>query len=342
MRHGVGMPPELEAFLVTHHHTLTAAEAAELGLTRELLRRLERAKVLTRVGRGAYVQTSVLQEQDHEDQRHRLRARAVLRTYRKGWAASHTTAAAVWGLPVRNASLDRIHVAHTLPVGRSRRHGTGDGAITVHTCPGPDLITEHDGFRTVDPHTAVLGTALIASQESAVMAADAALHLKLVTPDSLDAAVIRMPRVPGVTRARKVLELADGRSESAGESRLRLILRDLGFYAIPQFPIKEGDRVIARVDFYLPRLGVVLEFDGMLKYRAGDRRPGDPAIPEPVIKERGRERNIRALGYGVGRVTWGELDRPEVIRLEVARAKAAVRPDLITKLSNGNLDPRVS
>lgn len=336
------MPPELEAFLVTHHHMLTAAEAAELGLTREFLRKLERAKVLTRVGRGAYVQTSVLQEQDHEDQRHRLVARAVLRTYRNGWAASHTTAAVVWGLPVRNASLDRIHVAHTRPIGRSRRHGTGDGAITVHTCPGQDLVTEHDGVRTVDPHTAVLGTALIASQESAVMAADAALHRKLVTPESLNNAVARMSRVPGVTRARKVLELSDGRSESPGESRLRLILRDLGLHAIPQFAIEEGGRVIARVDFYLPRIGVVLEFDGMLKYKAGEQRPADRATPDPVIKERGRERSIRALGYGVGRVTWGELDRPEVIRLEVARAKAAVRPDLITRLSNGNLDLRAS
>ncbi|WP_237768179.1 type IV toxin-antitoxin system AbiEi family antitoxin domain-containing protein [Serinicoccus sp. CNJ-927] len=52
--------PELQAFLTTHHHVVTTREAAALGFNREVLRRLVQRKVLTRVARGAYVQTSVL------------------------------------------------------------------------------------------------------------------------------------------------------------------------------------------------------------------------------------------------------------------------------------------
>ena len=54
------MDPELQAFLTTHHHVVTTREAAALGFNREVLRRLVQRKVVTRVARGAYVQTSVL------------------------------------------------------------------------------------------------------------------------------------------------------------------------------------------------------------------------------------------------------------------------------------------
>lgn len=229
------------------------------------------------------------------------------------------------GLPLLDADVSRIHVDHTEPLGNTRRHPT----VTVHTYPGPDLVTEHRGLLTVEPNTAV-GTALLSSLPSGVMAADAALHRELVTPESLRAAVERHTRTPGVARARRVVELADGRAESPGESRLRLILLDLGFRAVPQFVVREGGRVVARVDFYLPELGVVLEFDGLLKYRATSRDPAGKSS-DVVIAERTRERRIRRLGYGVGRVTWKELGDPRVIEREIREAAAQADLQLIAR-----------
>ncbi|WP_158288726.1 type IV toxin-antitoxin system AbiEi family antitoxin domain-containing protein [Ornithinimicrobium flavum] len=331
------MRPELEDFLVTRHHVLTTAEAERLGFSREVLRGLVRRKVLVRVARGAYVQASVLAALPTPTARHLLRARAVLRTRPEQWAASHVTAAVVWGLPVLHTALDRIHLTHTEAVGSARRYGE----VTVHTCPGPGLITSRDGMSTVSPEAAVIGTGLLGSVTSGVMAADAALRKELITPRSLRETLDSYRRVPGVAAARTVVDLADGRSESPGESWLRLILRDLGFHAVPQFVVRAGRQVVARVDFYLPELGVVLEFDGMLKYKAEPgAAPG--AVSQVVIAERARERRIRGLGYGVGRVVWGELRHPAAVRREIEDASATARLDLIAARSNGAPDLAVA
>lgn len=321
------LPADLRSFLITHHHVVTAAEAVELGLNREVLRTLVRRGLLVRVARGAYVQASLLHEQKQVSDRHLLQARAVLRTMPQQWAASHQTAAVVWKLPLLNADLGRVHVAHAAPIGTARKHPT----VTVHTHPGPGLVTAHDGIPTVEPNTAVVGAALLSSLPSGVMTADAALHQGLVTTESLRSALERHRRVPGVARARQVVELADGRSESAGESRLRLILRDLGLEAIPQYVVRDGVKVVARVDFYLPGLGVVLEFDGLVKYRG--QLSGAGSGSDTVIAERARERQIRRLGYGVGRVIWGELANVQAVEREIREAAAQADLQMIARSS---------
>lgn len=324
------MPAAVADFLASHQHVITSGDAERQGVSREVLRRLVKKRLLVRVARGTYVETAALEQLTFPSDKHRLRTRAVLRTRPQAWAASHASAAAVWRLPLLNHSLDRIHVTHTRPVGSARRYDT----LTIHTHPGADLFTEQDGIPTVEPNTAVLGTALLTTIPSAVMAADAALHRELVTPASLLAGLERYRRVPGVARARRVVALADGRAESPGETRLRLLLRELGFTVVPQYVITANGRFVARVDLYLPELGVVVEFDGVLKYRA---TPGD--LPgqssEVVIAERARERDIRKLGYGVGRVVWAELDDLAAVRREIEAAAAQADLDLVARSQRG-------
>lgn len=312
------MHPTLDAFLRTHHHAITTAEAASIGLNREVVRGLVQRGVLTRVARGAYVQTSVLIGAEHEDEKHRLRARALLRSRPEAWAASHQTAVLLWGLPLPQAPLARLHVCHTRPTGTSRRRET----YSVHLCPRPAEFRQVDTLLVQPPAAALVGAALQTPRASAVAAIDAALRLELVTATELDRALADAARVPRVAGARLAVALADGRSESPGESLLRLVLADLGFTAVPQYLIRDGEVVIARVDFYLPTLGVVLEFDGRLKYAGGQ---GARAL----TSEKTREDRIRALGYGVGRVTWGDLRQPEAVRRCVLTAARSARPELL-------------
>lgn len=119
---------------------------------------------------------------------------------------------------------------------------------------------------------------------------------------------------------REVVDLADGRSESVGESRSRWLLHVLGFGpALPQFPVGLGERTVY-ADLKLGRWPVLVEFDGMGKYDA----------PGSLRAEKRREDALRALGYEVVRLTWDELANPRLVRHKIlaaiARAEAANRP----------------
>lgn len=312
------MNPALEGFLRTQHFGITTAEAARIGINREVLRLLVQRKILTRVARGVYVQTSALEQAAHAADRHVLRARPLLRSRPADRAASHLTATLLWDLPVPEVDLTRLHVCHAQPVGTSRRRA----AYTVHLCPGSERIVVHEGLQVVAPATALVGTAMQVATGPAVAAIDAGLQRRLVTRTELEAELDRAARVPQVVAARLAVGRADGRSESPGESLLRLILVDLGLTVIPQYPVRDGDVVIARVDFYLPELGVVLEFDGRLKYDGHEGR-------DALVAEKIREDRIRSLGYGVGRLTWGSLRQPVAVSRVVADAARAARPHVI-------------
>ena len=100
-----------------------------------------------------------------------------------------------------------------------------------------------------------------------------------------------------------MMALVDPRSESVGESRLRVGLTLLGVQVEPQVVIRdERDRFVARVDFLVKGTNIVIEFDGLVKYRGDDGA-------EALIAEKRREDELRRLGYQVVRVLWSDLDR---------------------------------
>lgn len=277
-----------------------------LGVDANGLRALVRGGELVRVTRGAYVDGTVLRSGTPEDQ-HLLRLKAVVLSRRGALAASHQSAALLHGLPVLRSELEPVRVVHASDRVNTRRHD----AFTVHPCPGTDALTTLDEVSTVVPALAVLGTAVAAGARSGLMAADAALRRRLTTKDELYQWLERLRRHPGVSRARLVVTGADGSAESPGESLLRDILVRLGYEVVPQYPVTDGRSVIARVDFYLPQLGVVVEFDGLVKYAGLDGK-------DALAAEKARERRIRRLGLGVARIVWADL-------FDVRRVEAEIR-----------------
>jgi hypothetical protein len=217
---------------------------------------------------------------------------------------SHVTAALRYGLPVWRIGLGRVHVT------RRRRYGGRVGhRVHVHVTElGDDEIVMWRGTPMTGPHRTVIDVARTVPFEEAVVVADGALRAGLTTPDELAEALARARGRRGTPAARRVLAFADGRSESAGESRSRVAMYRCGLPApVPQWEVRDGrGRLLGRTDFGWPRLRTVGEFDGRVKY-GRLLRPGQ-SVTDAVLAEKRREDALRAEDLSVVRWTWTDLD----------------------------------
>lgn len=258
---------------VPHHHVLRDARAGRLE----------------RVDRGVYL----VRDRDREPRaRYADRVRAV-RAAHPGWAASHHSALELQGLPRLSADHSTVHLLG--PAGRSRRRP----GLHLHRDPGADVVDDGTGA-VVGPAVACVQVAALDGVDAGLVAMDAALARGLVEHADLEHSLAWVRY--GVGAARRALELAHGRSESPGESLLRLRCIELGRVPVPQVELRDASgHLVARVDLVVD--DVVLEFDGAVKYEGADGR-------EELVREKAREDAIRALGYRVIRVTWRDLFRP--------------------------------
>ena len=113
---------------------------------------------------------------------------------------------------------------------------------------------------------------------------------------------------------RRALELADPRSESAGESLTRELLDRIGITPpqlqyVVRTPLGEH-----RLDLAWPERKVALEFDGRTKYF--DYRP----TSDVVFAERRREKALMEQGWTFIRVEWKDLFNEFAFKYRVLRA----------------------
>src|SRR3954469_13648996 len=91
-----------------------------------------------------------------------------------------------------------------------------------------------------------------------------------------------------------------------GESGSRIVLSGRGLLpSALQLPVRDGTRLLGRVDFAWPEHRTLGEFDGRVKY-GRLLRPGDD-VTEVVYREKLREDLLRDLGWQVVRWTWPDL-----------------------------------
>ncbi|MDF2093531.1 type IV toxin-antitoxin system AbiEi family antitoxin domain-containing protein [Knoellia sp. 3-2P3] len=312
------METQLAARALSLGGVFTTADATSCGVGDNALAALERSQEVVRIGPRAFVTATAWQQASTPEQRHRLRATAVLRSFGGRVVASHHSALAVHDLPFWQVSESIVHVARRTGTTSRRR-----GQLRIHEAFPLDGLTTVSGFEAVSPALAVVSTALVDGFEAGLAAADAALHRDVATLDELEHWVSRMPRRPGLATARQVLASVEPLTESVGETRTRLLLLAMADLpeVQPQFPFTDGrGQVWARADFLVGD-GLVVEFDGMKKYRAADG--GDPQAAQRIVEaEKRREDRIRALGYAVVRLTWDELARPALV---MARIREGLR-----------------
>jgi hypothetical protein len=296
----------------------SAAEARARGIDAGLLRRALRDGELVRVRRGAFVSGPCWEAAD-PDSRYRLRVLAVART-RPGDAVSHHSAFAVRGLPLWKHDEQRVDVLSDV------EQAVGRSGLWVHPrgLVQPEVV---DGIPVEPVARSIVRTALTMGLECAVVAGDAALHAGLVTHTQLVDEVARLTPHQGRSRALDTVLRMNGAAESVGESLTRLVLDDLGLSYECQVLIREASgEVVARVDFMVE--GVVLEFDGRVKYqRPRDLGDGQATDPEQVLwLEKKREDRIRRLGHPVERAIWDDLGRPGLLGTRIRSARPRNTP----------------
>ena len=289
------------------------SEPLRQGFSDNELARLVRAERLVRLQRGAYLTEAATTAEAH----HRAAIGATAAGLRTGGVVGHASAAVLHGLPLWRVPLHRVHLIR--PPGSA---GSRSPRLHLHLAALPDdEVTTADDVLCTDVDRTDIDLARTLPFESAVVAADAALARGVASRGRLAERLARMGAVPGSRRAARVLDFADGRSESVGESRSRVLLARLSVPA-PDLQVRITRRsdggLIGRCDFGWEDEGTLGEFDGRVTYgrllRPG-QSPGDA-----VHQEKLREDELRDGGWQVVRWTWPELDTPTVVADRLGRA----------------------
>ncbi|WP_132299301.1 type IV toxin-antitoxin system AbiEi family antitoxin domain-containing protein [Kribbella sp. VKM Ac-2568] len=242
---------------------------------------------------------------------HRMTARAIYHRLGGRAIVSHQSALLLHGVEVSDLDLSRVHLTRVDGFGRS------NGSVCQHAArpPVPDSV-EVDRVRLTPGARSVVETIRGTQYPVAVSVVDAALRQGIATAEQFADALGLFAGRTGIGTAQRAASFGDARSESVGESRLRVLLADLGLPApVLQAEIRDvGGRLVARVDFLLEHWGVIVEFDGALKY-AG-------VGAEVLIAEKAREDELRDLGYEVVRAVWADLAQPVELVARIRRAIA--------------------
>ena len=309
--------------------TLLHSQARDAGLSDADIRRLTRRgtwsvprrAVLSVLPRPASEREAGLHGQSPE-----VRAAAAA-LVRRDAVISHECAALARGIQV----LLSPRLATLTTCGRRYAGARGDAVVHAAWLDEDETATWF-GVPITTPARTVVDIARTGMRPGLV-AVESALCWGLVTHDELDATIARQHHWDGVKTARRVLELAGDGSESPLESLTRLFLHDC------EIPLPRQQAEIETflgsfwVDGVWDEERVVLEVDGMLKYR----RTSDH--DDPLGREKVRQEAIADAGYEVIRVTWEDIHRwPERtaarIRRVLARrdpARGSLGPDMLPR-----------
>ncbi len=261
--------------------------------------RLDRDPLMERLRRGQYAPADALAAAS-SDERYLASVRAAVAA-RPGAVLARESALALAGLPFGRPT-------DVFTIGDPATSGSKAGVRNSHVPIAEQDTAVIDGMACASVAHALADIARRGAQLDAVSATDAALRRAAVSRDAiLDALTRQGPR--GQRRARWVVDFADPRAESVGESWSRVVLARLGAPApelqarIPT--VTMGDRW---VDFRWLRPGrrpLAGEFDGFVKYGVIAESRGSTGA-KALFDEKRREDAIRS-SHDVARWVWGDL-----------------------------------
>jgi hypothetical protein len=281
-------------------------EVRATGVTDHQIALLVRTGEWHRIRRGAYCAGALWRSLGAAD-RHRLLARAVLRTAHASTVLTHVSAAIEHGAPVWGIPLDEVHTTRT--DGKAARREAGK--VHHRGVLPEDQVQQVNGVPVSAPVRCALEVSTIATLESALVTVNGLLHAGLMTPDELAAQAHDCRFWPQTLHATLLVRMADPRIESVGETRtLHLCWAEHLPKPQPQVVVQdERGRLFARVDFAWPEHGVFLEFDGREKYTLF-RREGE-TLEQFLMREKTREERICQLtGWVCLRISWADLANP--------------------------------
>ncbi len=237
------------------HRPFTPAEAATSGVPARLVHELIERGVLRRVTRGVYAASQL--EDSIE-----TRAQALSLVVPASAVVVDRTAAWFHGVPI----LPRRTHPEIPPISVFQREGTRVRRAGV--TGGKRALLDRDvqvvcGVRVTSPARTALDLGRMLWRFDALAALDGFLRMG-VDQGALLADSDRFRGFRGVCQLRDLLQIADGRAESPGESALRLHWYDAGLPRPElQWWVEDDDgNAIYRLDLALPEHRYCAEYDG--------------------------------------------------------------------------------
>lgn len=294
----------------------TTGQLLRAGLDTRSIEAGVQLKLLFRLRRGVYVPLHRWQQAEPWD-RDKLVLAGHIAASNGSHVYSHFSSARLHRLQLWNSS-KLIHVS--TPYSSSPSRTSQD--VTVHfakLAPG-DLVRRFIPGVGLARHTnlprTVLECAMRGSLEQAVIIGDSALNAGLELHE-LEELAESFLGCRGIKRARRAIKALNGDSESAGESRTRLLVMELPI----EQPELQGWIDTAsgsfRVDFVWRGIRLILEFDGDTKYF--DYLP----TAEALLEEREGENALIEEGWRIIRVKWQHLGKPELLKTRIMNAYLA-------------------
>ncbi len=273
----------------------TGAEARRLGVSRRQLRGAR----YRRLGSGVYRWVGLKENPQ-------LMLAALAKRLPAGAAFSGRTAVWLHGLDMEPS--DPIEITMPEPTGSSRRAG----AVVRRTRLGRHEIVRRRGLPTTGALRTVVDLGGRDPLTEGVVAADLFLHAGLVSIGELRGYVSEHPGTKGIARLRRVVDLAEPKSESAMETRLRMLL-ELAGLPRPQVQVSVHDdegRFLGRPDLFYVRHGLGVEYDG------GNHR-------DRLVDDNRRQNGLVGAGFRLLRFTAADVyGNPETVAMQVRQALA--------------------
>ncbi|MCC9194028.1 hypothetical protein LOC59_10300 [Arthrobacter sp. zg-Y916] len=291
---------------------LFSAEADLDGQCRRSLARRCTSGELIRLRQGIYVKAYEWRNLAPWE-RERTRLAAAVQGGQSQRVLIQQSAAAIWGIPTIGSSPQIMFLAPGDTHGRSR----GDLRWAERRLLEP--VTSVDGLAVTGRAQTVLDMAANLPFERSVPAMDHVLRpdvrraLPPMAKEELRDLAQGLRAHTKRARALRVIDFADPRSESPGESYSRALLYRYGFPAPDlqhQFR-STGGQLLGRTDFFWEEQNLVGEFDGAIKY-GSSLNGGELQAQQALIREKRREDAIRATGVRFVRWTWAEASRPSM------------------------------
>lgn len=301
---------------------------ADLGISRQQLRRLVRNGVVRRICRGVYVAADV--EDTIE-----LRVAAVLLVSPPSHVIRDRTAAWLHQVDVltyaEKAVLPPIETC-ALRGGEPSARSGADGR-TRDLAPAD--IMQIDGVRVTTPLRTALDLGCILRRREAMAALDAFCRLHGLTRPQLAVAAKRYRRRRGVVQLNELIPLVDPRAESGRESWTRIEIHDAGLpKPTPQYWIVIDGRPTYRLDLAYPNHRIAVEYDG---WEAHERKPGQKA------RDEARRRWLRDNGWTIIVIRNGDFTGAGLERW-LGELREALRPSYsnVRRLERGSRSNRTT
>jgi hypothetical protein len=183
-----------------------------------------------------------------------------------------------------NEHLELMPISVFRPSGKGRLRN-GLAASGERNLEAEDVM-EIDGLRVTTPLRTAWDLGRTRFTEPAISALDAMLGLDVFTHEELLAGIERFRRMRWITTLRAIAPLADARSESPGESVLRLRWIECQLpQPIPQYEVFRCGRFLARLDLANPDMRFAAEYDGAEWHSSAEQRAHDEHRRADVSEE---------------------------------------------------------